>query len=164
MNRADNIIAIDPDVHKSGVAYLKPATQKLEVSNLTFPQLLDYLQFCCRTADDSKQSLIVVVEAGWLNQKSCFHSAQGRGVERISKNVGANHQVGKLIIECCENWGIEVVEQRPLTKCWQGKDGKITAEELKTFTGLTGHTNQDGRDAALLAWMYADLPIYLSSK
>lgn len=40
----DNIIAIDPDKEKSGVAFLKPKTRQLEVSNLTFPMLLDYLQ------------------------------------------------------------------------------------------------------------------------
>ena len=41
----------------------------------------------------------------------------------------------------------------------KGKDRKITAEELKAFTGVTGRTNQEGRDAALLAWEYAGLPI-----
>ena len=35
--RYDNIIAIDPDKDKSGVAFLKPTTRQLEVSNLTFP-------------------------------------------------------------------------------------------------------------------------------
>lgn len=39
----DNIIAIDPDVTRSGVAFLKPTTKQLEVSNLTFPQVVDYL-------------------------------------------------------------------------------------------------------------------------
>lgn len=38
----DNIIAIDPDKGKSGVAFLKPTTRQLEVSNLAFPQLMDY--------------------------------------------------------------------------------------------------------------------------
>lgn len=46
----DNIIAIDPDKGKSGVAFLKPTTRQLEVSNLAFPQLMDYLQFCKRQA------------------------------------------------------------------------------------------------------------------
>jgi hypothetical protein len=56
----------------------------------------------------------------------------------------------------------EVVEEvKPLKKCWKGRDGKITHEELARFTGLMGHTNQDGRDAALLAWVRAGLPIRL---
>jgi hypothetical protein len=38
-------------------------------------------------------------------------------------------------------------------------DGKITQDELKQITGITVKTNQDGRDAALLAWVFAELPI-----
>ena len=44
MPKFDNIIAIDPDKEKSGVAYLKPPTRQLEVTNLDFPNLLEYLQ------------------------------------------------------------------------------------------------------------------------
>ena len=42
---------------------------------------------------------------------------------------------------------------------WQGKDGKITQQEIASFTGITGRNNQEERDAALLAWVYAGLPI-----
>lgn len=42
---------------------------------------------------------------------------------------------------------------------WQGKDGKITAEELQHITGYDRRTNQDARDAALLAWVYGGLPL-----
>lgn len=40
-----NIIAIDRDVEKSGVAFFEVETTKLELSALTFPLLMDYLQF-----------------------------------------------------------------------------------------------------------------------
>lgn len=39
------------------------------------------------------------------------------------------------------------------------KDGKITHEELAYFTGIMGRTNTEMRDAALLAWNHAGLPI-----
>ena len=107
---------------------------------------------------------MVVVEAGWLNKVSNYHTAAGRRGQRIAKNVGANHQVGKMIVEMAKHYGIEVVEQAPLRKCWKGKNGKITHEELASFTGLMGKTNQDARDAALLAWIYANLPIRLNCK
>jgi hypothetical protein len=49
---------------------------------------------------------------------------------------------------------------------WKGRDGKITHEELQhlaIITDKTNHitnkTNQEARDAALLAWEYAGLPI-----
>lgn len=155
----DNIIGIDPDKEKSGVAYLKPKTRQLEVTNLTFPMLLDYLQHAKKVRDESGESLVVVVEAGWMNAKSCFHTAQGKSAEKIAKDVGANHETGRKIVEMCKHYGIEVVQHIPLVKCWKGKDRKITHEELASFTGLTGRTNQDARDAALLAWVFANLPI-----
>lgn len=155
----DNIIGIDPDKEKSGVAFLKPATRQLEVTNLTFPMLLDYLQHAKKVRDESGESLVVVVEAGWMNAKSCFHTAQGKSAEKIAKDVGANHETGRKIIEMCKHYGIEVVQHIPLVKCWKGKDRKITHEELASFTGLMGRTNQDARDAALLAWVFANLPI-----
>ena len=160
----DNIIAIDPDKEKSGVAFLKPKTRQLEVSNLTFPILLDYLQHAKKVQGETMESLIVVVEAGWIVKKSNFHEAQGHRAEKIAKDVGANHETGRKIIEMCKHYGIEVVQHPPLVKCWKGKDRKITHEELVSFTGLMGRTNQDARDAALLAWTFANLPIRILPK
>ena len=88
----DNIIAIDPDKEKSGVAFLKPSTRQLEVTNLTFPMLLDYLQHAKKVQGETMESLIVVVEAGWIVRKSNFHEAQGHRVEKIAKG---NHRTGR---------------------------------------------------------------------
>lgn len=159
----ENVIAIDPDKEKSGVAFLKVKTRQLEVTNLSFPLLLEYLQHAKTKRDETGESLIVVVEAGWMNKKSCFHAAQGKQAEKIAKDVGANHETGRKIIEMCEHLGIEVLPHIPLLKCWKGKDRKITHEELASFTGIMGRTNQDARDAALLAWTYAGLPIRMKA-
>ena len=158
-SKFDNVIGIDPDKVKSGVAWLKPSTSQLEISNLSFPLLLEYLQFAKQKGEELNESLVVVVEAGWMNAKSCFHAAQGKQAEKIAKDVGANHETGRKIIEMCEHYGINVVAKAPLAKCWKGKDKKITHEELASFTGIMGRTNQDARDAALLAWTFAGLPI-----
>ena len=80
----ENVIAIDPDKEKSGVAFLKVKTRQLEVTNLSFPLLLEYLQHAKAKRDETGESLIVVVEAGWMNKKSCFHAAQGKQAERMS--------------------------------------------------------------------------------
>lgn len=157
----DNIIAIDPDKDKSGVAFLKPATRQLEVTNLAFPLLLDYLKHAQSVQAETRETLVVVVEAGWMVRKSNFHEAQGRRAEKIAKDVGANHETGRKIIEMCQHYGIPTVQHAPLVKCWKGKDRKITHEELSCFTGLQGRTNQDARDAALLAWTFSGLPIRL---
>lgn len=159
----DNIIAIDPDVEKSGVAFLKPSTRQLEVSNLEFPLLLDYLQSAKKVRDETGESLVVIVEAGWIAQAN-WHLKRGDNARVASakgNSTGRNHETGRKIIEMCKHYGLEVVEHIPLRKCWKGKDGKITQEELASFTGLQGRTNQDARDAALLAWCFANLPIRL---
>lgn len=50
-------------------------------------------------------------------------------------------------------------------KCWQGKDGKITHEELKRLCQMSGiefnspRSNQEERDSALLAITCSGLPI-----
>lgn len=155
----DVIIGIDPDKEKSGIGILYMATRKLELTNMSFPVLLDNLQAWKKDETANNRKVIVIVEAGWMNAKSCFHKAQGKSAEKIAKDVGANHETGRKIIEMCEHYGIEVIAQAPLRKCWRGKDGKITHEELAYFTGITGRENQDARDAGLLAWNYAGMPI-----
>ena len=52
-----------------------------------------------------------------------------------------------------------MIEQYPLRKIWKGKDGKITDEEIKAFMPIIERTNQEERDAALLAWNEAGFPM-----
>ena len=107
---------------------------------------------------------MVVIEAGWLN-KSNWHLHRGFSIAKaaeVGRATGRNHQTGILIAEMCDYLGVPYVLRKPLRKVWQGKDGKITAKELSVFTGLRGRTNQEGRDAALLAWCEAGLPIKIS--
>lgn len=162
----ENIIAIDPDVEKSGVAYLNRSTKCLRLESMPFPFLLDYLQMVKMEFDKRNESLIVVIEAGWLIQSNWHlknndnrHVASAKG-----NSAGRNHETGRKIVEMCKHYGIEVFQILPLKKCWKGKDGKITQEELSYFTGITGRTNQDVRDAALIAWNYAGLPIRIKLK
>lgn len=163
MKKHDMIIGIDPDVDKSGVAELNISTREVEWFLLTFPLLIDYLR-SIRKKHLQKESVLVVVEAGWLNKKSCFHDAQGRKAEKVAKDVGANHETGRKIIEMARHYGFEVVEAPPLLKCWKGHGGKITHEELSCFTNIKGKTNQDVRDAILLAWVHGGLPITTKPK
>ncbi|MDR1120265.1 MAG: hypothetical protein LBM08_05040 [Dysgonamonadaceae bacterium] len=159
-NKPNYIIGIDPDTSMSGVASLEVSTRKLKLESLALPLLLDYLQFVKREKQTAQQQeVIVVVEAGWLNTISNYHTAPSRKGQRISKNVGSNHQVGKMIVEMCKHYGIPVELMRPLRKIWKGKDGKITQEELAAFTGITGRNNQEERDAALIAWGWAGLGV-----
>lgn len=164
--KIDVIVGIDPDVDKNGVAYLECDSKKLEVSELTFPLLLDYLRFVKRQSEVSGKNFRVVVEAGWLNKGNWHISPKDTKAVAAAKgnHTGRNHETGRKIVEMCKHWEMDVDEVKPLAKCWSGKDKKITHQELASFTGLMQHTQQEGRDAALLAWVYAGFSIKLSKK
>lgn len=71
--------------------------------------------------------------------------------------------MGRKIVEMAKHYGLTVDEVKPLRKCWRGREGKITHEELAQFIpGLPKRTTQDIRDAALLAWTYAGFPIKMN--
>lgn len=161
--KIDIIIAIDPDVEKNGVAYLNCENKNLEISTLSFPELLDYLRYVQRRAETTQKHLVVVVEAGYMNKGNWHLNPKDTKAAAAAKgnHAGRNHETARKIVEMCKHWQMEVKEVKPLEKCWKGKDRKITHEELARFTGVMGRTNQEGRDAALLAWVYAGFSIKL---
>lgn len=161
--KIDIIIAIDPDVEKNGVAYLNCENKNLEISTLSFPELLDYLRYVQRCAETTQKHLVVVVEAGYMNKGNWHLNPKDTKAAAAAKgnHAGRNHETARKIVEVCKHWQMEVKEVKPLEKCWKGKDRKITHEELARFTGVMGRTNQEGRDAALLAWVYAGFSIRL---
>lgn len=164
-NRPGIVIGIDPDVSKSGLAYLDVTTKEVQVISNSFPQLLEYLQNIARNHTLSGR-VVVVVEASWLISTN-WHTKREDSVRtaaRKGKDAGRCHEVGRKIIECARYYGLEVVEKLPLKKIWKGKDGKITDEEIKAFIRIEGRMNQEERDAALLAWEHAGLPIRIPIK
>ena len=132
-------IGIDPDSKKSGYAIWDSKKSTLiEYGQLAFFELFTTLQ--------AYKAATVIIEAGWMNNKSNWHN-NNQGVHvasRIGKNVGANHQTGVLIVDMCEHLGIRYELVKPSTS-------KIQA---KMFTSITGikRTNQDIRDAIMLVW------------
>lgn len=150
------IIAIDPDVDKSGVARLDKQTRQLHCMALSFPELLDYIH-----AMASDPGGLVVIEAGWLN-KAHWHliASDTKAIAAAKGNhTGRNHEVGRKIAEMCNHWGVRHELCRPLKKIWKGAGRKITHQELAAFTGITNRTNQEQRDAALIAWHFAGFSI-----
>jgi hypothetical protein len=160
----DIFIGIDPDVDKSGFAKLDRKTMGIAFDTLTFPELIKTLRKAKDKATADRRTLRVVVEASWLISHN-WHIGNGqvRGAGAIAKtgyNVGRNHQIGLMIVQYCKAMGIDVIEQRPLKKCWKGPDGKITHAELAYFVpGLPSRTNSEERDALLLMWNEANLPM-----
>lgn len=156
ITKVHTVIGIDPDVERSGVAVLETDMRRLEVTTLAFPDLMDYLMWARRRSEVTGRTFKVIIEAGWLN-KSSWHLAprDTRAVAAAKGNhAGRNHETGRKIAEMCQHWQIPYELVKPLAlkiggvNLWKGKDGKITHDELTAITGLTGRTNQEGRDAA----------------
>ena len=163
----DYIIGIDPDASKSGVAQIRLAGREVELFSISFPELIDYLQRMAGFQHRTGMKVTIVVEASWLISTN-WHTKRVDNVRtaaRKGKDAGRCHEVGRKIVECARHYGLDVVEQLPLKKIWKGKDGKITHEELKAFIpGLPSRTNQEERDALLLAWNQAGFPIRIITK
>ena len=162
------IIAIDPDVDKSGVAIFDVTGKTLTTACMTLPELTEQL----RTEGMKllpKGELLVVVEASWLaaanwhlNSKDTLRTAAAKG-----ERVGRNHQVGMMLVELCRYYNLSCREKQPLLKIWHGKEGKISFSELHRICSGSGisykakKNNQEERDAALLAIDASDIPMIM---
>ena len=163
MKKYDYIIGIDPDVDKSGFALLHTENKEiLDARAINFPRLIEEIKGNNNGLKLVGKSLLVVVEAGWLHGGNWhLHPKDSKSKAAMKGNaVGRNHETGRKLIECLQYYGVEVEEAMPLKKHWHGTDGKITHAELDYFVkGLPRTTNQESRDAVLLAWNHANLPI-----
>ena len=159
-------IGIDPDVEKNGVALLDVETRKLSIRQLPFAQTVEYCRGQYRSLE-LKDGFKVIIEAGWLNRGNWHLSRwDGRnGAAAKGVDQGRNEQTSRLLGEMMDFYNIPYEFKRPLFKCWAGKDRKITTAELESITGQKiGRINQEGRDAALLAWDKAGLPMRISTE
>lgn len=167
---AEVFYAIDPDSEKSGVAAVDARERLIRTYGFRFSELLYFLDKLAAASQlanaEGARKLVkkafIVIEGGWLNESN-WHvhgkSMTPAKAAAMGRNVGMNHQTGILIAQVCEAMNLPYEIVKPLRKCWKGKDGKITAGELAYFTGYRERTNQDERDAILLAWNAAGLPI-----
>lgn len=156
----DIIIGIDPDVDLSGVARLDVKEKLSWAGTLPFPQLVDFVRDICHNAEG--KSVLVVVEASWATSHNWHLKRNEKPAVAAKKGYqeGRNHEVGKKIVEMLRHNAIEVVERRPLVKMWKGPDRKITHDEMTDICGWKRkRSNQEERDALLLAWCESGLPI-----
>ena len=94
-------------------------------------------------------------------------------IATMGHRQGRNYQVAQTLIQYMEFFGIEYVKQAPLRKGWRGREGKITHEELMALKGLKfnkaddqrskSQTNQEERDAALLAIHWSNIPLIIDN-
>ena len=156
------ILGIDPDVEQSGIARLDVAQRKCFAAHMPFALLIEYCLTMKEVAKQKHERLIVVVEASWLSTHNWHITRYDNPAVAAKKGegVGRMHETGRKIVELLEHHGIEVIEQHPLKKVWQGADGKISHAEMTAVCGWDKkRSNQEERDAMLLAWYHSGLPI-----
>lgn len=163
---ADIIVGIDPDVDKSGIAIVERRTRRVDVRTLPFPQLIETIVKLRDAVKERGGNIVVVMEAGYLNKGNWHLNPGDSKAVAAAKGVsaGRNHQTGRLIAEMCRFHGVMIREARPLPKGWSGPNRKITHEEITEFMGPVRHTNQEGRDAALIAWVWAGFPVKVKTQ
>ena len=165
--RHTHIVAFDPDVNLSGVAIIDLKTKELILDNWSFPHIVDQLQAMAGKVSSQFYPKIIV-EGSWLRQSRNgnshnWHTKEGDSVAvSVAKgqSQARNQETGRRIVEMAQHYGLQAEAILPLTLTW-GKDGhsKISHKEFTYFTGYTKKTNQDARDAGLIAWIYAGYPV-----
>lgn len=158
------IIGIDPDTVKSGVVMLD--TEKkvfLSIDSLEFSEIVELFTKTLPEYGYTREELKVVVEDSWSDGSHIFRTQEGYGTKkntRLAYDVGRCHQVGQMIIQLGKAFGLNIEGKKALRKTWSGKDHKITQEEIAYFIPCwPTRANQEERDAALLAWDEARLPV-----
>lgn len=163
------IVGIDPDVEASGLGIINTTSSAgifVDYKTLPLPKLIEQLQVIVTEA--LPHPVRIFIEAGWLNKGNWHLNPRDNKQLAAAKGrqAGRNHQLGLDICALLDHRGINHTEVLPLVKCWKGKDRKITHEELNTIVrwvngiGLPrNRSNQEERDALLLAWEKSGLPI-----
>ena len=155
--RIEYYIGIDPDVSKNGFAVVSSSGCVVDVGCLPFAELVDYIVLFTM----SHSNVLVCIEGGWLNRTNWHTSGASIAMAaRIGNAAGRNHQTGILLNEMLVYRGIRTKVIKPLRKYWSGQDRKITHQEIAKITRIKRKaTNQEERDALLLAWVCAGLPL-----
>lgn len=171
------IIGIDPDIEASGIGIVTIDAEGKVTTSIgrhPLPGLVERLVHLKAEQDadtrlgDPVPDTRIYIEAGWLNQGNWHLSPKDTRQLAAAKGrqAGRNHQLGLDLCALLEHQGIQHQLVRPLQKCWKGKDRKITHQELDTIIRRVNHTgmtkkrsNQEERDALLIAWVQSGLPI-----
>ena len=162
------VVAIDPDVEKSGVCLIGKEQKKiLTLCAMTFPQLLDLLGIY-KSQWEGEVCVYIELphsEHNWQIQARARHARNAVAyAANAGVDVGRCRQVAILLKEWCDYAGIKAKLVQPLVKIWGNGKDKINAQEFADLSGWTGRTNGEMRDAGLLAWYHSNLPIRLKPK
>lgn len=167
--RKDIIVGIDPDVDKSGVAILDTKTDEITLMSLSFIDIIALFRKFKDLQESENTSIQIYIEYSAATKHN-WHLAAGGEKKAVASakgyHLGRNHQLEQCLYEYAKDYiGLDIVRQAPFKKCWEGRDRKISHEEIISFMPIKKtKTNQEERDAALLAWLCANKPIVISNK
>lgn len=167
MEKPRYIVGVDPDVYKSGVAVLETRTGTFEIIQalniIEFISLVGGKMLSLALRYGGTSNVVFVIEDS--DSTTNWHLPPGtspRAAAAIGHGAGLCHATQRHLEEIAKSVHFQVILHSPLKKSWMGRDGKITQEEITQFMpGLPKKLNQECRDAALLAWNYAGLPIHI---
>lgn len=156
-----------------------PEGISIQAHKLACGAAVGFCRACHQEAKEKGRTLRVYVEAGWLNPGN-WHLppvCNRQYAAAIGRDVGQNQGIGMAILSALDFDGVPASMLPPLQKTyrvgrqrlnlWSGPDGKITHQELQDLLrrnglpAIKGRTNQDQRDAILIAlagfgaWIYS---------
>ncbi len=135
------IIGIDPDLDKNGVALVE-GDKIVSLHGLRFVELLRLM--------DQYPDATYVLEDVEANKPTFNRGITNRKQEnKISQNVGQVKGVARIIGQCLEDKDCRFIKAAPLKGIH--KKAKNDKAFFNQLTGWEGQSNQDKRDAALLA-------------
>lgn len=130
---SEMIVGIDPDVTKSGIAWIKGG--KLYCSSMSFWELLEFLR-------QNRDEISIVYLEGSFRNVHVWHSGKSpEALAAIAVRVGRNHQTGIFIMEFLQNLQINTKLVR------LGR--KLSKEEVNMKYGVVC-ASQDVRDAVCI--------------
>ena len=140
------VIGIDPDLVKSGVAEVVNG-EIVKLHALAFPQLIEFAK---QQHKNNKQIEFIVEEVEADKTTYLRAGTNVRQMNKIAQNVGQVKGVKRVLVECLQHEGIPVRLVKPLKGTYK-KKAKADAKFFNQLTGWTGSSNEDKRDAGLLA-------------
>ena len=136
------VVGIDPDLDKSGVATVAAGSLST-LDSLSFFELIAFIQ-------EHRLVARFVLEDVEHDKATYYRPGTTQaGMRKIAQNVGQVKAIGRLLAKYLQECGADFILVKPL----QGylKKAKNDAEYFNRLTGWVGRSNQDKRDAALLA-------------
>lgn len=138
------IIGIDPDLKKSGVALVESGEIK-ELRSLNAVDLVLY----CREQWVKHKAMVTMEDPNFNKPVFKRVGVSPLAMLKIAQNVGQVKAAATLLAEFIMSHGVPVEMVPPLMG--YAKAAKNNADLFKQMTHWNGSSNQDQRDAALIA-------------